>query len=178
MLYEIEVQLQYIDPPIWRILRLPSRTSLLKFHKILQRTMGWKNSHLHLFDVDGKRYGELPAEWEFEVFDSRKMTLDKIFSGGVKSFFYDYDMGDDWRHRITLMGTVEGEGEEKPACIAGARACPPEDCGGPPGYENLMEALLDPQHDEHDELLNWVGEKYDPEAFDVEVVDLALKRLH
>lgn len=179
MLYEIKVQLQYIQPPIWRKLQLPLHTSLLKLHKILQRSMGWTNSHLHLFDVGGKRYGERPEEWDFEVLDSRKVTLDKIFSGGTTSLFYDYDMGDGWRHEITLLSTVEGEGEgeDKPACIAGARACPPEDCGGPPGYENLLEALSDPDHAEHDILMEWVGGKFDAEAFDVVKVNQTLKRL-
>jgi len=177
LLYEIKVQLRYINPSIYRILRIPSRASLLKFHKLLQRAMGWKNYHVYLFEVEWKRYGEHPEQWDFEVFDSRTITLEKIFSSGAKSFIYDYDMGDGWRHDIELLGTLEVEGKEEPACIAGVRACPPEDCGGPPGYENLLEALADPKHEEHDELLEWVGGKYDPEKFDVVAVDRALKRL-
>ena len=177
MLYEIRVQLRDIEPPIWRVLRIPSRASLLKFHKLLQRVMGWKNYHVYLFEVEWKRYGEHPERWDSEVFNSRKITLDKIFSTGTKSFIYDYDMGDGWRHDIELLGTLEVEGKEEPACIAGVRACPPEDCGGPPGYENLLEALADLKHEEHDELLEWVGGKYDPEKFDVVAVDRALKRL-
>ena len=177
MLYGIKVQLRYINPSIYRILRIPSRASLLKFHKLLQRAMGWKNYHVYLFEVEWKRYGEHPEQWDFEVFDSRTITLEKIFSSGAKSFIYDYDMGDGWRHDIELLGTLEVEGKEEPACIAGVRACPPEDCGGPPGYENLLEALADPKHEEHDELLEWVGGKYDPEKFDVVAVDRALKRL-
>ena len=138
MLYEIRVQLRDIESPIWRILRVPSRTSLLKLHKILQRAMGWTNSHLHLFEIDGKPYGEVDFEWDFEVQDYRGMRLDKIFTGQRTSLLYEYDLGDSWRHEITLLGTVEGEAEGKPACISGARACPPEDCGGVSGYYYLL----------------------------------------
>jgi hypothetical protein len=177
MLYELEVQLQEIEPPIWRILRVPSRTSLLRLHRILQRAMGWTNSHLHLFEVEGKLYGEPSAEWDFEVLDSRKMTLEKIFTGGKRSFLYEYDLGDSWRHDITLLGTVEGETEEKPGCTAGARACPPEDCGGVMGYYELLVALSDPEHEEHDAMLEWVGGKFDPNAFTAASVDRMLQCL-
>ena len=141
MLYEVKVVLREIEPPIWRILQVPSRTSLLGFHQILQQAMGWTNSHLHLFDVDGKRYGEPGTDWDIEVLDSRKMTLEKIFSEGTTSFVYEYDLGDSWRHEITLLGTVEGQNKEKSGCTAGARACPPEDCGGPMGYYELLVVL-------------------------------------
>ena len=177
MHYEIRVQLRDIEPPIWRILRVPSRTSLLKLHKIVQRAMGWTNSHLHLFEIDGKPYGEGDFEWDFDVQDYRGMRLDKIFTEGRTSILYEYDLGDSWRHDITLLGTMEGETEEKIACIAGARACPPEDCGGVSGYYYLLEALADPEHDEHDMLLEWSGGRFDPEAFDVVAVDRVLKRL-
>ena len=177
MLYEIRVQLRDIEPPIWRILRVPSRTSLLKLHKILQRAMGWTNSHLQLFQIDGKPYGEGEFNWGFDIQDYRGMMLDKIFTAGRTSLLYEYDLGDSWRHDITLLGTVEGEAGEKIACISGVRACPPEDCGGVTGYYYLLEALADPEHDEHDMLMEWVGGKFDPEAFGVEAVDQALKRL-
>jgi len=177
LLYELRVELQRIEPPIWRILHVPSRTNLLKFHRILQRAMGWTNSHLHLFEVDGKWYGEPSSEWDIEIMDSRKMTLKEIFQGGRTSFLYEYDLGDSWRHEITLLGTMEGESEEKPGCTAGARACPPEDCGGITGYYELLAALSDPNHEDHDAMLEWVGGKFNPDAFDVAAVDKALKRL-
>jgi hypothetical protein len=175
MLYEIKVQLKEIEPPIWRVLRVPSRTSLARLHRVLQRAMGWENYHLYLFEVEGKRYGEPSTEWEIEVLDSLKMTLEKIFSGGRKSFLYEYDLGDSWIHEITLVGIVGGE--EKLGCTAGARACPPEDCGSTPGYYDLLLALSDPDHEEHDAMVEWVGGKYDPNAFDVVAVDQSLKRL-
>ena len=175
MLYEIKVELKGIEPAIWRILKVPSSTSLLRLHRVLQRVMGWTDSHLHLFEVDGKLWGKPSTDWDIEVLDSRKMTLDKIFTEERTSFLYEYDMGDSWRHQITLLGTVEGE--EKLACTAGARACPPEDCGGTMGYYALLVALSDPDHEDHDTMLEWVGGKFDPHAFDVAAVDRALKRL-
>jgi hypothetical protein len=177
LLYEIKVQLQEIEPPVWRILRMRPHTTLSRLHKVLQRAMGWENYHLYLFEVEGKRFGEPSPEWDIEVLDSRKMTLEKIFSEGMKSFVYEYDPGDRWRHDITLLDTVEGETEEKIACVAGARACPPEDCGSTPGYYELLVALSDPDHEDHNAMLEWVGGKYDPNAFDVATVDKALKRL-
>ena len=177
MLYEIRVQLRGIEPPIWRILRIRSQTSLSRLHKILQKAMEWKNYHLYLFEVGGKRYGEPGTEWDIDVLDSRKMTVEKLFSREMKSFIYEYDLGDSWRHEITLLGTVEGETVKKIACIAGARACPPEDCGSIPGYYGLLVALSDPEHEDHDAMLEWVGGKYDPNAFDLAATDQALKRL-
>ena len=176
MLYEIKVQLKDIKPPIWRLLRVPSRTSLRRLHRILQVAMGWTDSHLHLFEVDGKEYGEPSPEWDIEVLDESKLTLEKIFAGGKKPFQYEYDLGDSWIHEIALRKQVESD-QTKPGCIDGARACPPEDCGGVPGYYNLLEAISDPKHEEHEALLEWAGEGYDPEAFDVAAVDRALKRL-
>jgi len=176
MLYELKVVIKRIDPPIWRLIQVPPRTSLKRMHKILQIAMGWTNSHLHMFTVDGHEYGEPDPEYDFEVLDEAKITLEKIFAGGVKSFQYEYDMGDSWMHDITLKRQIESE-ETKPGCTKGARSCPPEDCGSVPGYYNVLEAISDPKHEEHDAMLEWVGEGYDPEAFDPAAVDRALKRL-
>ncbi len=177
MLYELKVVIKRIDPPIWRTIQVPPRTSLKRMHKILQTAMGWTNSHLHLFKVGDKEYGELSLEWDFEVLDESKITLMEIFADGNRSFQYEYDLGDDWIHEVTLERQIEGEEETKPGCTAGARACPPEDCGGATGYQYFLEAISDPDHEEHDSLLEWIGKGYDPEAFDLAAVDRALKRL-
>ena len=176
MLYELKVVINKIDPPVWRLIHVPAHTSLKRLHKILQIAMGWTNSHLHLFKVNGKEYGDLGSEWEFDVLDESKLTLEKTLIGGIKSFRYEYDLGDDWIHEITLIRQIEGEAI-KPGCTAGARACPPEDCGGPMGYYDLLVALSDPEHEDHESLMEWVGGKFDPNAFDPAAVDRALKRL-
>jgi hypothetical protein len=176
MLYEVRVVLQGIKPPIWRTLQVPARTSLKKLHRILQSGMGWTNSHLHLFRVDGKRYGEPNPEWDFEVFDEAKITVEKIFAGGVKSFQYEYDMGDGWVHEITLKEQVESA-DAQARCTGGARACPPEDCGGPGGYDELLQTLGGPKNEEQEELLEWLGGEWDPEAFDLADINRELRAL-
>jgi hypothetical protein len=175
MLYEVEVVLRGTDPPVWRKLQVPTRTTLHRFHRILQRAMGWENYHVYLFEVEGIEYGDPSPDWSVPVESSRKMTLERLVGAGITGFIYDYDMGDGWRHQITLTGTAEGE--DKPGCTGGARACPPEDCGGPPGYFELLVALADPDHERHRELSAWLGRKFDPNAFDAAAIDRALKRL-
>ena len=124
MLYEVKVRLEEIKPPIWRVLRVPGRTSLARLHKILQLAMGWQDYHLYIFEIGGKRYSLPSTEWEIEIGDSRKMTLEKIFASGRKVFLYEYDLGDSWMHEITLVRALEQEGQLE--CVAGAMACPPE----------------------------------------------------
>jgi len=158
MIYELKVQLQGVEPPIWRNIRVPSKTHLSKLHRILQLVMGWTDSHLHLFQVGDKLYGE-PS------------------TAGIRSFVYEYDLGDSWRHDITLVGAAQAEGKEETVCIAGARACPPEDCGGIPGYCDLLEKISDPQHEGYEDMVEWLGRKYDPEEFDLAEVNRALRSL-
>jgi len=164
MLYEIRVEIHGIDPPIWRILRVPSQINLFKFHRIIQKSMGWADSHLHEFITNEKPYQKL----------SERLILETVLSA-KKAFLYIYDMGDGWEHEITILG--EAEGPEQSVCTAGARACPPEDCGGPPGYYALLVALADPEHQEHATMVEWLGDKFDPNTFDLDKVNKALKRL-
>ena len=177
MIYELKVQLQGIEPPIWRNIKVPSKTHLSKLHRILQLVMGWTDSHLHLFQVGDKLYGEPSTDWDFEVLDSQSITLEKVFEAGIRSFVYEYDLGDSWRHDITLVGAAQAEGKEETVCIAGARACPPEDCGGIPGYCDLLEKISDPQHEGYEDMVEWLGRKYDPEEFDLAEVNRALRSL-
>lgn len=176
MLDELRVELRGTDPPVSRIIQVPHRATLHRLHKILQVAMGWEDYHAYLFHVGAKAYGERSPEWDSEVRDSAKTTLEDVVSEGNLSFLYEYDLGDSWMHQITVLGTVETEGRERPHCTAGARSCPPEDCGGPSGYAYFLEAISDPGHEEHDALLDWVGGAFDPEHFDVGLADSALSR--
>jgi len=176
-MYEIKVQLLEVTPVVWRKIRVPADTRLSRVHRILQVVMGWTNSHIHLFDIHGVYYGEPSSDWGMKVLDHRKTTLEQIFSQGVKSFIYEYDMGDGWRHRISLLKTVEGEPKEKAACLSGARACPPEDCGGSYGYIQMLVALSDPDHEDHAMYRDWLGEPFDPNNFNLEDINWDLKRL-
>jgi Plasmid pRiA4b ORF-3-like protein. len=176
LLYELKVELQGIDPPVWRTLQVPSRISLHKLHLALQKAMGWQNYHLHLFHAGPRRYGEPNSEWGRQIQDSAHVTLAEVVSEESRTLLYEYDMGDGWEHQITLQRVLPARGQERLRCTDGARACPPEDCGGPPGYEELLKAIADPKHEDHFTMLKWAGGKFDPEAFDAEIVDAALRR--
>jgi hypothetical protein len=138
----------------------------------LQSAFGWFNCHLHAFTIDGDEYGPLvPDDFAFgmEMLDEEDVTLGTLIaeSGRKPRWIYAYDFGDDWRHEIRFEGFVRADPKVKyPLCVAGERACPPEDCGGPWGYAGLVEAISDPKHPRHNELLEWTG-PFDPEAFDV-----------
>lgn len=169
--YVLKIVLKYIDPLIWREVEVPKDTTLHQLHQVLQVVMGWTNSHLYLFDVAGRMYGEPSVEWEFEVRDSTDTTLEEIVSDNSLSFYYEYDLGDSWMHEITVQRVEESATEERPRCTGGARACPPEDCGGPGGYANFLEAIADPEHEEHLSMLEWAGGDFDPEEFDAGAID-------
>ncbi len=176
-MYELRVVMKDIEPPVWRTIQVPESTTLHRLHQVLQVAMGWTNSHLYLFHVGGKTYGEPSPEWESEVLDATITTLEQIVSHGNRSFVYEYDLGDSWMHEISLQRTVEAGGEERPRCPGGARACPPEECGGPWGYEEFLRAISDPSHEEHERFLEWVGGHFDPEEFEAAAVDQALRIL-
>jgi len=151
-------------------------------HDIIQDVMGWEDYHLHEFEVGEERYG-LPEQWEGgwddnDVASSRKVKLSQLAEQGVKKFRYQYDMGDSWWHTITIEKTLPAEaGVSYPRCVAGERAGPPEDCGGPWGYADFVDAIQNPRHERHEELLGWIGGKFDPEAFDLEAVNQELQEV-
>ncbi len=176
MLYELRVEIDGIEPHIWRRIQVPSQTNLKRLHKILQIAFGWSNAHLHMFRVAGREYSEPNPEWDPQVLNESKITLEEIFGGGAKSFRYEYDMGDSWIHIITLKKQIESEAT-KPGCFAGSRAAPPEDCGSIPGYYDFLAIIANPKHKEHKETLEWIGGYFDPNAFDLAYVDEELKSL-
>jgi hypothetical protein len=175
-MYELRVRLKDIQPPVWRDVRVPADITLNRLHEVLQVAMGWTNSHLYLFHAGGVDYAEMNEEWP-KVQDSAVITLKDIVTRVGQSFEYEYDMGDRWVHELTVTGPVDTGGEEGPRCTGGARACPPEDSGGPSRYQEILEAISDPRNEEHDELLAWVGEDFDPEKFDARSADSALEQM-
>ena len=167
---------EVVDPPVWRRLLIPATMSLRRLHDVIQTAMGWQDSHLHCFS-DGQRTYGLPDP-ELAFTDERSVRFGDLDlgSGGLR---YTYDFGDDWEHDIVVesVGAAK-EGERYPRCIGGGGACPPEDCGGPPGYEQLRAVLADPGDEEHDEMLTWLGldhaGEFDPAAFDIDAVNRGL----
>ena len=148
-IYQIKVTLRDSQPLIWRRIQVRSDITLAKLHRTLQRVMGWEDAHLHEFVIQDEHYG-VPDQGEEEprrTKDERKYKLGDVVPGEGSQFRYNYDFGDYWQHALVIEKTLPAqEGTRYPACLAGARACPPEDVGGISGYENFLEALRDPEH--------------------------------
>jgi hypothetical protein len=166
--YEVKVTLLHTKPPIWRRFRVRSDVALSRFHFILQRIMGWTDCHLHQFVAKGRYYGVPDPEFSPPRKNERKVLLSQVLRKPKDRLVYEYDFGDGWEHNVVLEKVLEPEaGAKYPYMMAGKRACPPEDCGGVFGYYHLLEVLADPRHPEHEELADWVGGSFDPEAFDL-----------
>lgn len=177
--YQLSIKLLRIEPPIWRRIVVPETVSLAKLHTIIQRVMGWENYHIYLFEAGREQYGEGVSEWaevEQRVVNAKRVMLQDLAVRKGARFLYTYDMGDGWEHEIQVEEIHEGP-PELVRCLEGARSCPPEDCGGPHGYEELLEIIFDPKHPEYQERREWLGDGFDPERFNVEVINRSLKRL-
>jgi hypothetical protein len=177
--YQLKVTLAGPRPIIWRRLLVSSSSSLKELHYILQVAMGWTDSHLHQFEAKGQLYGKPGPELDLNLpmKDEARAALDQLLVREKDSMLYEYDLGDSWTHQIVLEKILPTSPQVKvPQCTAGARACPPEDCGGVFGYVELLKALKDPSHPEHDDMLEWIGDDYDPTFFDLEAVNKQLAR--
>ena len=175
--FELRVALRHLEPVIWRSVRVPADVPLGVLHDVLQVAFGWTNSHLHDFHVGDIRFGMADVEAD-EIFcvDEHAAPLGAVAHAG-STFLYRYDFGDDWEHEVTVERITEGGDDEAIRCTGGARACPPEDCGGAPGYANLVSALANPKHPEHLELKRWAPRGFDPEKFDAVAVNKKLAAL-
>jgi hypothetical protein len=176
--HELRVTLLDVSPPVWRRLRVPSAVTLSALHRVLQVALGWEDSHLHEWRVDGRTYG-LPDEdsWGEELGDESTVVLGDV-ADADSVLHYDYDFGDGWEHLVEVLSVAPYDGSVPPlAVLDGARATPPEDSGGPSGYEHLLDALADPADPEHEEMLEWVGDAFDPAAFDRREVNRRLERM-
>ena len=172
---QLEVVLRDVEPRVWRRVVVPGSTTLRELHRVLQIAMGWTNSHLHTFEVDGVVYGDV-EDIDGDQGDGRTFTVADAAASGA--FGYEYDFGDCWWHDIRVLeALVGGGGDATVRVVDGARACPPEDCGGPDGYADLLEALGDPSHEGHAELTEWMGGPFDPEQLDLAAINAGLDRL-
>lgn len=178
--YQLKVTLKGSKPPIWRRIQVRGSTRLSTLHEILQIVMGWTDSHLHQFIVGDVYYGIPDPEWDWgaEIKNEQRVQLGQIVSGVKDKFIYEYDFGDSWEHELVVEKALSAEAEVAyPVCLTGKRACPPEDVGGIWGYDNFLEALRDPRHPEHEEYIDWIGGEFDPETFDCEEINRALRLL-
>jgi hypothetical protein len=175
-IFQIKVTLLWTKPPIWRRLLVPASMAFEQLHYVLQTAMGWENSHMHEFSVGKRRIGEPDPEDQFmdgepAESESTVRLCDALKKVGAK-MTYTYDFGDGWEHSIVLEKRLPPDRDAVyPICVGGRLACPPEDCGGVPGFYRLAEILADPDHEEYEEMREWVAKDYDPEAFSVEKVN-------
>ncbi len=179
-IYQIKVTLEDSKPPIWRRLLVRSDSTLADLHDIIQAAFGWWDYHLHQFIVGEIHFGVPDPDYEdyLEMKDEQDVTLRQVVPREGSKFRYEYDFGDSWLHQVLLEKILSPEpGQVYPLCIKGRRARPPEDVGGMWGYYHFLKAIADPEHEEHDEYLEWVGGEFDPETFDLEEINQALRAL-
>ena len=177
-IFELKIELREVRPAVLRRVQVPGEITLAGLHQVVQVAMGWTDSHLHEFEVDGARYGLPDPDWDDgEVADEAKATLSRLVGQGDR-VDYVYDFGDGWTHRLTVEKVLAPQpGVSYPRCVSGRRACPPEDVGGPWGYDGFLEAMADPAHPEHEHYRQWIRGPFDPTAFDLDAVNAALAEL-
>jgi len=188
LVFDLRISLQYLAPEIWRLVRVPHDIRMDRLHLVIQIAFGWTDSHLHQFhladakghlkglvgtpDPDRPAFGRRPPTQ-----DETKRQLKNFFSKAGDFMAYEYDFGETWLHHLALVAVQTQTARlATPLCLDGARACPPEDCGGPPGFENLLVALADPKHPEHEEMKENFDD-LDPAAFDLRATNRDLARL-
>ena len=177
-IYQLKVSLKGITPMIWRRFLVPGAVTLSELHEVIQQVMGWTDSHLHGFMINGKRYGKPDPEFEMgeELLDESCFRVREILKKEGASIQYTYDFGDHWQHNLRLEKILPLDpNKQLPFCIAGRRSCPPEDVGGVWGYKDFLKAIHDENHPRHEELIEWAGDDFDPEDFDPEEVNQALR---
>jgi hypothetical protein len=180
--FQLKATLLGTMPPIWRRLLVPANLTLAQLHDVLQAAMGWQDCHMHEFCAGRRHFGKPNPEDRLmgmpPMEDERTVHLSDILGRVGAKAIYTYDFGDSWEHGILLEKRLPADpGTAYPVCTGGERACPPEDCGGIGGFYNLLDALGDPTHEQHDELQDWVGDTYDPEVFSIDDVNRMLTPL-
>ena len=175
--FQLRITLVDVEPAVWRRLLVPAAVRLAKLHEMFQAAMGWTNSHLHSFTIGDDRYGMQFDEYPEGEIDEKQVTVLRAV-GEHRRFSYEYDFGDSWEHEVIVEEFVRTPlGLKHAVCLDGQNACPPEDCGGTGGYAELLEVLADPEHEEHDHLVDWVGGMFDSTLFDLAAVNVALQHI-
>lgn len=174
--WQLYVELEDVRPKVWRRLLVPLTIELPRLHVMLLWGMGWDGGHVHEFIFGRDHYGATEPGREFpdDLMPEEDVTLTEAL-GTRKTFEYLYDFGDSWWHKIKVEQIVKLDSPiEYAQCVGGENACPPEDVGGSLGYEEFLEALVDPEHPEHVEMKEWIGRPFDPRAFDIDEVNARL----
>ena len=174
--FQIKIVLKFSKPPIWRRILVEDSIKLPEFHKIIQTVMGWTDSHLHQFISQERYYGPSSEDTYGETIEYKNKKIRDLLKHEKEKIKYEYDFGDGWEHEITLEKVFKNQTIEKPICIAGKRNCPPEDCGGPYGYMDMLRVLNDHENEDYEEYKSWIGDDFDSEYFDKEVINILLTK--
>lgn len=189
MEYQFKIQIKYITkPPVWRQVIIPADYTFLEFHEVIQTVFGWGNYHLFMF-ADKEHQGSfriaIPSDddldYRVETLNAANIKLSDIFTGAISKLVYVYDFGDKWVHEITLEAVHEDTRKDA-ICLSGKGSCPPEDCGGPFGYENMKNVLRSkPDSEDADRYRDWLGfehdETLDTDYFNVDETNAKLKHV-
>jgi Plasmid pRiA4b ORF-3-like protein len=176
----LRISLNDIEPPIWREIVISNAATLFQLHRVMQILFEWYDYHLHMFVLGDRRFSEpRDDDADFGVTSENSLVtrLADLALVAGSTIRYDYDFGDSWEHTIEVVEVlppIDTEGVVVAALIDGARAAPPEDCGGAPGYEDLLLAQKDPKHERHGEIMEWLGAPIDPDRFDLGAIRHAL----
>ncbi len=178
----LRIELEDVDHPVMRRIEVPVAITLADLHAVIQAAMGWQNAHLYEFRVGRSlAWGVPDPHWpEANTRPAKNASLAELalHLKQNKTFEYLYDFGDDWRHAVKLEAIAAADSDTiYPRLVGGHGACPPEDCGGPPGYAHLLEAIADPDHEDHAELSAWLGGKFDPTLVDEAAIRKRLAKL-
>lgn len=176
-LYQLKITLVDSMPSIWRKVLVKDNIKLDQLHLVLQVAMGWEDYHLHQYKVGKKFIGIPDPDFFMELIDESTISLKDIVSKPKDKFVYEYDFGDGWDHEVVLEEIRPLDFSESPRVVAGRMACPPEDCGGIGGYYRYLEIISDPDHEDHEMMIEWNGEGFDPEEFSLELVNDELEDL-
>lgn len=174
-MHVLRVSLRDVEPEVWRRLVVRSETPLPKLAGLLERVMGWGGYHLHMFDVGGILFG-VPDEDADYLINEKAATVKHVLPQPGSSLRWDYDFGDGWEHDVVTESMESPvNGTRYPVCLGGERACPPEDCGGVPGYEDLLRVLGDPSDPEHEHTVSWAPAGFDPAVFDLVAANRSMR---
>lgn len=180
-IYQVQIALRGFKPKIWRRLLIPSDLLLSDFHKVIQTTMGWDNSHLHQFIKDRVfytvRYPDDDMWDEMDNVNYKKIKLSDLLKLEKEKIIYEYDFGDGWEHDVILEKILPRDNKiHYPICLKGKMSCPPEDCGGVWGYAEILDILKHPAHEEYESYIEWLGENFDPESIDIDEINEKLSK--
>lgn len=176
----LHIQLDDIEPAIWRRVEVPHIMHLKGLHDVIQAVMLFEDSHLFEFRVGDRRYAVPDPEWDLErrTYAARNLRIGALIAKGITTFSYTYDFGDNWQHTITIEEVGDADpAAEYPRFIEGARRAPPDDVGGTMGFETFLEAMADPRHEEHRSVVRWYGQHFDPDDIGLEAITERLGKL-